>query len=113
MIRALTLALALLIAVTSQQMAVARGMTHDVAGQVILCTGHGPITVTLDHQGNPMELVHICPDCALTLVQPSASPVVADPIVVHIQTLVQVVAMTSQTPVIPKPAQARAPPVSA
>ena len=51
---------------TSQTMAVARG-AQGPAGQMVLCTGNGPITVLSDANGQPTGPVHICPDCALGL----------------------------------------------
>ncbi|MRU16279.1 hypothetical protein FDP25_12625 [Roseovarius sp. A21] len=59
-------ALALLLALTSQTMAVARGAPAPV-GQAVLCTGTGPVTVLVDADGQPTGQVHICPDCALGL----------------------------------------------
>ncbi len=105
------LTLALLIAVTSQQMAMARGMTKDAAGQVILCTGQGPTVVTLDAQGNPTGPLHICPDCALTFADcvPSVSTLAMQ--VVHIETLPQTPARTLQNTVIPTASHARGPPL--
>jgi hypothetical protein len=60
----LALALTLLLALTSQTMAVAQGAPHPV-GQAVLCTGTGPVTVLVDAEGQPTGKVHICPDCAL------------------------------------------------
>ncbi|WP_137699410.1 hypothetical protein [Marimonas lutisalis] len=62
----LGLVLALMLALTGQSMAVARGMP-DAAGQIVLCTGAGPISVMVDDEGNPVGPSHICPDCALSL----------------------------------------------
>ena len=109
--RLLTLTLALLIAVTSQQMAMARGMAKDANGQVILCTGQGAVTVTLDAQGNPMGLVHICPDCALSLMTVVDAPIDAQMQVIHIQILAHTLVTALQTPVTPTRAQARGPPL--
>lgn len=110
--RLLGLSLALLIAVTSQQMAMARGMTKDAAGQVILCTGQGPTVVTLNAQGNPIGPVHICPDCALTFADCLADISVGTAPLVHIQTLPQTPVRTLQIAPIPTTAYARGPPVS-
>lgn len=115
MTRFLSLTLALLIAVTSQPMAMARGVAMDAAGPVILCTGQGPVSVVLDRQGNPIEgtggLVHICPDCALTLLAAIDAPNVVPLPVIHMQILAQTFGMTPGNPVIPTTAQARAPPL--
>lgn len=113
MTRILTFTLALLIAVTSQQMAMARGMARDASGQVILCTGDGVITVTLDAQGEPMETVHICPDCALTLMAFTDAPIIVESTVVYIQTLAQTPVSTLQIPAVPTRTQARGPPLLA
>lgn len=116
MTRFLSITLALLIAVTSQQMAVARGVAVDAAGSVILCTGQGPVTVVLDTQGIPIEgtggIIHFCPDCALTLIAAIDAPNTLPLPVTHMQMLTQTSAVAPQKPVIPKTAQARAPPVS-
>ena len=91
----------------------ARGMAKDASGQVILCTGMGPTVVTLDGLGNPMGPVHICPDCALTMMGFVDAPIVVPMQVVHIQILAQTPVTVLQTPVIPTIAQARGPPVFA
>lgn len=59
---------ALLLIVTSQSMAVARGTMRDATGAVVICTGTGPITVLTDADGQPVGPAHICPDCALSLI---------------------------------------------
>lgn len=56
----------LCLVLTSQTMAMARG-AQGPAGQVVLCTGTGPVTVLIDAEGQPTGPVHICPDCALGL----------------------------------------------
>jgi hypothetical protein len=111
MTRILTLILALLIAVTSQQMAMARAVTKDAQGQVILCTGQGPMMVTLDTQGDPIGPVHICPDCALTLIAYIDASIDVKTPVVHIQTIAQTPVPTRKIMVIPIPTKARDPPV--
>lgn len=62
----LGLALCLLLALTSQSMAVARGAPGPT-GQVVLCTGTGPVTILVGADGQPTGAVHICPDLALGL----------------------------------------------
>ena len=34
---------------------------------MVLCTGTGPLTVSVDENGQPTGPAHICPDCALSL----------------------------------------------
>lgn len=58
--------LALLLAVTSQSMAVSRGMS-TAAGQMVICTGSGPITVYVDADGTPTTAAHSCADCIVAL----------------------------------------------
>lgn len=52
---------------TGHSMAVARGMP-DANGQIVLCTGTGPVVVLVDENGQPMGTPHICPDYAASLI---------------------------------------------
>ncbi len=70
----LALLLALIVAATSGAMAVARGQTV-IAGQIVLCTGTGPVSVNVDADGQPVGPPHICPDCVMSLMAAVASPV--------------------------------------
>ena len=106
----LSLCLVLLIAVTSQQMALARGTMKDAAGQIILCTGQGVHTVVVDHQGNPIEVVHICPDCALTAPVPADRAPRVEVGAVHMQVLSQTIDPSCETWAIPIVTAARGPP---
>ncbi|MFD2740816.1 hypothetical protein ACFSUD_14630 [Sulfitobacter aestuarii] len=65
--------LALMLGLTSQSMALARG-NEAVTGQMVLCTGAGPVAVFVDAQGEPTDTPHICPDSALNLVFVLALP---------------------------------------
>lgn len=72
----LAIFLAAVLALTGQSMAVMRGMA-SASGEMVICTGTGPITVQVDENGQPVGPPHICPDCALSLFayadhQPSA-----------------------------------------
>jgi hypothetical protein len=60
----LGLLLALLLAVTSVTMAVARGQS-PMGRDVIICAGAGVSTITLDADGNPVRARHACPDCLM------------------------------------------------
>ncbi|SDI64478.1 hypothetical protein [Lutimaribacter saemankumensis] len=55
--------MALMLVLTGQSMAIARG-TPGPSGEMVLCTGTGPITVLVDENGQPVGRAHICPDCA-------------------------------------------------
>jgi hypothetical protein len=74
----LALSLALLLSLTSQTMATARGAPTPV-GQAILCTGSGPVTILVDAEGQPTGQTHICPDCAFSVldsvIPPSIVPI--------------------------------------
>lgn len=67
----IAVSLALVIALTSGVMAVARGQTN-AAGSIVLCTGTGPIAVQVDADGQPVGPAHVCPDCALGLFDAAA-----------------------------------------
>lgn len=58
--------LALVLALTGYQMAVARAQPTPV-GQIVICTGAGFMTVMVDEDGNPVHRTHLCPDGLLTL----------------------------------------------
>lgn len=62
----LGLTLALLVALTSQHAALARGQSA-ATGELVICTGTGLITVHLDAEGNPTVPAHFCPDCTKAL----------------------------------------------
>lgn len=62
----LGLILALLIALTSSSMAVARGQMYDATGAIVLCTGAGPTSVLVDREGQPVEQAPLCPDGAFS-----------------------------------------------
>ncbi|CUH78108.1 hypothetical protein [Tropicibacter naphthalenivorans] len=58
--------LALMLAVTSLSMAVARGQAAPV-GTMALCAGGVLQIVPVDADGQPTAPAHLCPDCALSL----------------------------------------------
>ena len=69
----LAISLALMLALTGQSMAVARGSTGP-AGQMVLCTGTGPVMVYVDENGAPTGPPVFCPDYAQTLLTAVAQP---------------------------------------
>jgi hypothetical protein len=77
--------LALVLAITSVTMAVARGHAAAAVGgtEMVICTGYGLVKVTLDAEGNPTGPVHPCPDCvaagAALVPQPALAPAPAGP----------------------------------
>ena len=58
--------LSLLIVLMGQGLAESRGMDRAV-GQMVLCTGSGPVVVFMDSNGQPTQPPHFCPDYALAL----------------------------------------------
>lgn len=56
------MSLCLLLALTGQSLAVARGAAQPV-GEIVLCTGTGPVSVAVDAEGQPVATPHLCPDC--------------------------------------------------
>lgn len=90
----------LVLALTSQSMAVARG-ANAATGQMVLCTGTGPMAVYVDASGAPTSAPHICPDSALHVLFEVETPQFDAPRRVLCQDTV---------PALPKPAllQARA-----
>ncbi|MEW9919542.1 hypothetical protein AB2B41_08010 [Marimonas sp. MJW-29] len=61
----ISLCLALMLALTSQVMAVTR-VSADATGQMVLCVGAEIVTVYVDEEGQPTAAPHRCPDCALS-----------------------------------------------
>ena len=64
----IALLLSAMLTFTGQSMAVARGMPGP-DGRIELCTGHGPVMVYVDADGQPVSAPHLCPDGALSLIQ--------------------------------------------
>ncbi|WP_245222580.1 hypothetical protein [Ruegeria sp. HKCCSP351] len=64
--RFLPYALSLLLVLTGQGLAMSRGMDKAV-GQMVLCTGTGPVVVYMDENGQPTAPPHYCPDYAISL----------------------------------------------
>ncbi|TNJ48549.1 hypothetical protein [Phaeobacter sp. B1627] len=60
--RYIGLILAAAILVTGHS-ALAGRFARDATGQVVLCTGSGPVSVRVDEDGNPTGPPHFCPDC--------------------------------------------------
>ncbi|WBU63243.1 hypothetical protein [Paracoccus aerodenitrificans] len=67
------LTLIVLLMLTSQSLAAARGQTR-IAGQHVLCSGGALTTIYVDYQGKPVQRLLICPDMALALMAGVASP---------------------------------------
>ncbi|MBV0911322.1 hypothetical protein [Anianabacter salinae] len=63
---------------TGPAMTLARGQSMAV-GEMVLCTGTGPVTVPVDADGQPTGPAHICPDCMMSLAL-GVLPAVAAPV---------------------------------
>lgn len=70
------LILAVVLAVTSVTMQVARAEAAGVAPMVI-CSGGETVEIRLDSRGNPVDPGHPCPDCVLTWVAVTVAAVEA------------------------------------
>ncbi|WP_372574516.1 hypothetical protein [Ruegeria jejuensis] len=84
----LALVISALLALTAQGLAMSRGVSASV-GQMVICTGTGPVMVYVDEDGQPTRPPHYCPDYALSLlgaldvveIAPDAGPsVTTDPL---------------------------------
>ncbi|MEX0349094.1 MAG: hypothetical protein AB3N15_06675 [Paracoccaceae bacterium] len=60
------LAVSALLALTGQGLAMSRGVSAAV-GQMVICTGTGPVVVHVDAEGQPTGPPHYCPDYAVSL----------------------------------------------
>ncbi|MGI9370461.1 MAG: hypothetical protein ACR2O2_16650 [Ruegeria sp.] len=64
--RYLAYVLSLLVILTGQGVAASRGI-NEAVGQMVLCTGSGPVVVYMDETGQPTKPPHYCPDFAVNL----------------------------------------------
>jgi len=105
------LSLSVMLVFTSNSMAVARGMPGP-DGQMLTCTGQGPVMISTDANGNPVGPPYICPDAALSLLTTAlVTPESAGPAPQRFQKLRHAeVALDSGTRVVS--AQARGPPLT-
>lgn len=71
----LAILLSLLLILLGQTAAVARAAPPG-AGEMVVCSGSGPVTLRLDANGDPAGPPHVCPDCTMHLL----SVVLPDPI---------------------------------
>ena len=58
----LTLFLVLAITLTAHSAGAMLGM-RDATGQIVICSGSGPVVVYVDSDGQPAKAPHDCPDC--------------------------------------------------
>jgi len=80
MMRAFTAyAAALALTLASLVLADARGASHDIGAEAVICTGAGMITITLGPDGQPIESTGACPDGTSIFAASFALPVVPRP----------------------------------
>lgn len=109
-LRLAPLALALIVALTSLTMAVARGQGRPV-GQTVLCLAIGTVSVAVDAQGRPTGPVHLCPDAAPALFVADG---IAPPLLPRPVRRVTAISRPAPAPVVVRPGlppMARGPPV--
>ncbi|PCJ08223.1 MAG: hypothetical protein COB16_07740 [Rhodobacteraceae bacterium] len=58
----LTLFLVLAVTLTAHSAGAMRGM-RDAAGQMVICSGSGPMVIYVDSDGQPARAPYDCPDC--------------------------------------------------
>lgn len=107
----LAICLALVLMVTGQSMAVARGASA-ATGQMVLCIGSGSITVYTDDEGQPTSAPYICPDCALHLLSAVLPPEATMERVAGICRIAIPLTSVVNAPSISAPYRSRAPPVT-
>lgn len=56
-------ALSLILVLTAPALALSR-TAPNAAGTVVICTGTGPMSIVVDSDGQPIDHIHICPECA-------------------------------------------------
>ena len=105
------LVLALMLALTGQSMAVARGASA-ATGQMVLCTGAGPVAIYVDAQGKPTSAPHICPDSALNVAMAGTVVLAAAPMRIVTFVVPAVHVLTADVPRRKTRHDPRAPPVA-
>ena len=76
----IAICLAVVLVLTGQSMAAARGAT-DATGKMVLCVGAESVVVYMDEQGQPTQAPHFCPDCTLTLIEAAPMGMAVSPVI--------------------------------
>lgn len=71
--------LSLTVVLTAHSAAAMRG-AQDAAGQMVICTGTGPVAIYVDSEGQPVPTPHYCPDCVMHLLDAAAAASAAGPV---------------------------------
>ncbi len=80
---------------------------------MVICTGNGMITISMDGNGDPVETRETCPDCIMTLAVPVPSSVALPQIASSVHTVQWTAPSSSWTQRNTLSATARGPPLSA
>lgn len=76
----LSIVLILSLGLSSLGFGMARGQA-PTAGKMVICTGNGIVTISIDADGNPVESHTLCPDAALSFwAAVTAPPLAAAPV---------------------------------
>ena len=103
------LVLALMLALTGQSMAAARGAS-DATGQMVLCIGTESVVVYMDEAGAPTQAPHFCPDCTMMALTPVISDKVNAPLHMVIIPFTSMAYVAAKADIIPHAYLSRAPP---
>lgn len=69
----LAVMLALVVTLTGHVSASVKG-SRDATGQMVICSGSGPVIIYTDEDGQPAQAPHYCPDCVMHLLDAVAGP---------------------------------------
>ncbi|MDE4133693.1 hypothetical protein PXK00_11250 [Phaeobacter sp. QD34_3] len=70
--------LSLAVVLTAHSAAAMRG-AQDATGQMVICTGTGPVAIYVDSDGQPVSAPHYCPDCVMHILDLAAGAAVDAP----------------------------------
>lgn len=70
---------AMALTLASLVLADARGASHDIGAEAVICTGAGMITITLGPDGQPVETAEACPDGTSIFAASFSLPVIPRP----------------------------------
>lgn len=88
----IALSLSLMLALSGAILAGAKGASHDIGMEVVICSGVGMTTITIGPDGEPIETKEVCPDGHSTFGATFALPAPQRP-------QLRLVAHVSRTPV--------------
>lgn len=75
----LAVCLALSLCLTAQGLAMSRGVS-TATGQMVICTGNGPVSIHVDASGQPAPAPKYCPDFALSVLGALAVGAIREPV---------------------------------